>query len=270
MTVPRIAFSFWEGNQFTYMHYLTFVTFSKYNPDFKIIIYRTLKDSQPLRMWDTHEQDIVLSNICDINQLKELPNVEFIYIDFEKELDYHNPLSSVWKSDIVRILKLYEHGGIYIDFDTLFIKKIDESLLSMEHDIGLNEYDGAINNAFMIARPKSKIVRIILDNILDKLHSNQISNNYQQFGPSLFVKLIMNTPLQQSVYFIPNEMTCPYIWNEMDRLFHSTIKQHTDNTFCIHWYNGGPISRAYCSTFNIHTVNKNNNNFESLLAQSLQ
>jgi len=270
MSIPTIAFSFWEGNQFTYLHYLTIVTFSKHNPDFEIYIYQTVEDSN-LVAWSTGEHSRVYDvSRIDINILKNIPNVRFIPIDFAKELGYHRPLSSVWKSDIVRILKLYEHGGFYIDFDTLFINKVDSSLFNIEQEIGFNTYNEVINNAFIVAKPRAAITKHILDQIINILETNNITTEYQQFGPSLITKLIMNTPLKHAVYFIPNEMTCPYIWNEMNELFNSMNVKYTKKTFCIHWYNGSDISREYCSTFNINMIDKNRNIFEKLLVDTLQ
>lgn len=269
MTVPKIAFSFWEGEQFTYLHYLTFHTFSIHNPDYIIKIYTSTKTTSELVKWNTGEHSKLLTNTCDFYNLATIPNLEIIHITIEKELNYHLPLSSVWKSDIVRIIKLYEHGGVYIDFDTLFINKIDESLLSMQYDLGCNTYGDIINNAFLIARPRSPIVKVILDAILSKLRKNTISNDYHQFGPYLITDLLLHTSLKNNIYFIPNDMTCPYLWNEMDKLFYSSIVQYTDKTFCIHWYNGGPTSREFCSSFSIDSLDKTRNNFEFLLSRSI-
>lgn len=268
MSIPKIAFSFWEGPQFTYLHYLTIATFSKHNPDFIIYIYQSFEDSSLVK-WNTLEHSLTYkTNLYDIHKLKDIPNLQFIYVDFAKETGYHKPMSSVWKSDIIRILKLYEHGGFYIDFDTLFINKIDPSLFIIDKDIGFNTYVSVINNAFIVAKPHAPITKIILDHILYKLQSETVSNEYQQFGPTLITQLIINTPLQKLVYFIPNEMTCPYLWNEMNNLFYSNSIQYTNKTFCIHWYNGSKESRSYCSTFSIDHIDKYKNNFEKLLIES--
>ena len=272
MTIPKIAFSFWEGTQFTYLHYLTYVTFSKHNPDFKIIVYTSTRINSDLIKWNTGEHDKKIVNTYDFYKLSTIPNLEIIHIDIEKELQYDHPLSSVWKSDIVRIVKLYEHGGIYIDFDTMFINKVDESLFNLNFELGCNTYFNVINNAFLIAKPKSYVVKNILDALCSKLQSNNITNEYQQFGPTLVTDIIlhMQLRLQHDIYFIPNEMTCPYLCNEMDKLFHSNIVQYTDKTFCIHWYNGNPISREYCSSFSIETIDETRNNFELLLSHSIK
>ena len=284
MSVPKIAFSFWEGPQFTYMHYVTIKSFSKYHPDFSIVIYRSIEDipsdsrsdrvpkegqgTESLVMWKTGEHRQTYTNLYDITLLQDISNVTFKYIDISKEIGYDKPLSPVWKSDIVRILKLYEHGGFYIDFDTLFINRINESLLNLSHEVGFNTYSGVINNAFIVAVPKSNIIHYILTKILYNL-KNSISSEYQQFGPTLITKLILNTSYEKYVYFIPNVMTCPYLWNEMDKLFYSNIKQYTNDTFCIHWYNGDSVTRKYVSSFTIETIDRTKNVFEGLLSTVL-
>ena len=56
----------------------------------------------------------------------------------------------------------------------------------------------------------------------------------------------------------------------MDTLFKSNEDLVTENTFCIHWYNGATTSREYCSKFNINTINAKNNIFERELVKSLE
>jgi hypothetical protein len=70
------------------------------------------------------------------------------------------------------------------------------------------------------------------------------------------------------VYYIPNEMTCPYLSDEMNKLFFTNINQTTENTFALHWYNGNIDSRNYCSNFDINTINKERCIFEKILFES--
>src|SRR5689334_4813401 len=37
--IPKIAFTYWSGIQFTYLHYLTIQTFLHYNKDYEFILY---------------------------------------------------------------------------------------------------------------------------------------------------------------------------------------------------------------------------------------
>ena len=269
--VPKIAFSFWEGNQFTYLHYLTMSSFAKFNPDFRIIIYTTNISENKTVNWTSNEHKQQYTNLYDFNKLQEIPGLEIKYVDINEELNYTGEMSSVWKSDILRIKKLYEHGGFYIDFDTLFINKIDDSLINLPNDIGLNKYHGVINNAFIVSRPNGVIIKRWYDEIMNLLKSNALNDGYMRFGSTLITPLIMNNQvLRDTTYFIPNEMTCPYLWNEMGKLFYSNIDQLTSKTFCLHWYNGDTSSRKYCSELTQNTViNADKCIFEKLLMRVL-
>ena len=263
--IPELVFTFWEGKQFTYLHYLTVVTFKTYNPDIPLIVYLS-ETSDELVRWSSNEHSLEYNNIIDINTVSNIKGVEIKRIDVNKELNYTNKLSPVWKSDIVRILKLYEHGGIYIDFDILFISKIPSYLFHLEKEMAFNTYNNVINNAFIVSHKNSELCRVLLDNILNVLHHN-MNNGYQQFGPTLITKLIKNTSHEDKVYYIPNDQTCPYLWNQMDTLFFSNTDLTTKDTFCIHWYNGANSSSVYCNAFNIYNINSSNNIFEKLLSK---
>lgn len=261
--IPKIAFSFWEGDQFTYLHYLTIYTFKQFNPDIRLIVYLS-KAVDNLVRWSTHEHSLTYTNLIDVKSIINIPGVEIIEIDINKELKCDKELSPVWKSDIIRILKLYEHGGIYIDFDILFISKIPDYIFNIKEDMAFNTYHNIINNAFIVSHKESDLCKVLLDNILYKLFNN-MDNGYQQFGPILITEMIKNKVYENNVYYIPNDQTCPYLWNEMNKLFFSNINQITQNTFCIHWYNGATESRNYCSIFTNDKELSNDIIFENLL-----
>ena len=261
---PKIAFTFWEGSNFTYLHAITIISFQKFNPDFRIIIYISKVENSCLVKWNTGEQSKQYKNIYDINNLKSIPNVEFIEIDVNKIIGYDGVLSCVWKSDIIRLIKLYEHGGMYIDFDILFIKKIPEELFKNDK-LMFNRYCGVINNAVIISIKENYILKEIIARIQVILRNNQIEEEYMLFGPTMITKVIKNTNLEKDVYYIPNDMTCPYLFNEMNKLFYTNINQTTENTFAIHWYNGDTSSRNYCADFDISKVDESRCIFEKLL-----
>ena len=115
--IPKIAFSFWEGPEFTYLNYLTIFSFAKYNPDYRIIIYTT--NDTPICDKTMFQSVVKYHNLYDFNELRKIPNVEVQVVNIKDLINYDGVLTPVWKSDIIRIWKLYEHGGIYLDFDIL-------------------------------------------------------------------------------------------------------------------------------------------------------
>ncbi len=264
--IPKLAFTFWEGEQFTYLHYLTVVTFKKFNPDIEFIIYISDMEKNELIKWSSGEHNLIYTNTYNINNLSNIDGVRVEKINVNKELNYTGILSPVWKSDIIRILKLYEHGGIYIDFDTLFVSKVPDYIFSSDFEMAFNTYYNVINNAFIVSKKNSYICKIILDKIIYKLHNN-LDNGYLQFGATLITPLIKNTDLEKHIYYIPNEETCPYLCDQMGLLFFSNNDLTTPKTFCIHWYNGSNESRKYNSNFNKDSIiNSDNNIFEKKLS----
>jgi hypothetical protein len=263
--IPKLAFAFWEGKQFTYLHALTVISFQKYNPDYKIIIYLSKQIDCDLVQWNTGEQSLVYTNLYDIYELKKINNVDIIEIDVKIQ-DYDKPLSSVWKSDIIRLAKLYEHGGIYIDFDMLFIGKIPDYLLNNDKFM-LNRYMGTYSNGYMMSMKENKILKLCLDDIYFKLQNNMVYASYMQFGPNLLNTFITNEyKLEDEVYLIPIEYNIPYLPTEIDLLYSSPIiDKTTANTFAIHWYNGNQNSRKYCNNLNILNINPSSCIFEKKL-----
>ena len=56
--IPKIVFTYWEGDQLSELHYLTIYSLHKYNPELDIIIYTDENPKNILREWNTHEHSI--------------------------------------------------------------------------------------------------------------------------------------------------------------------------------------------------------------------
>lgn len=261
--IPKVAFTFWEGKQFTYLHALTVISFHKYNPEYKIIIYLSNNVDCDLVQWNTEEQSLQYTNLYNIYELQKINNIEIVDTPVKIQ-GYDGPLSSIWKSDIIRLVKLYEHGGIYIDFDMLFIGKIPYQLLNNDK-LMLNYYVGSYSNGFMISKKENKIIKICLEDILFKLQNNIIYTEYMQFGPNLLNRIINDNKLNDEIHLIPIEYNIPYLPTEIGLLYSSSIDKTTDDTFVIHWYNGSKLSRQYCNNLNILNINPSSCIFEKKL-----
>lgn len=249
--IPKIAFTYWEGDNFSFFNFLTVETFAKLNPDFQVIVYRPMYPTTADRVtWKTGEQSVVVPKTADIELLKLNKNVRFVEVDFKQLINSDKQFSPVHRGDIIRIYKLYEHGGIWFDFDILFLKRIPEELLMNDDKWGVFTYCNIIAAGFVIADKYHPVTGYILRNIQEMINSSKPITDYQQFSPLLFTCLIRNKPLIEShVKYFDNEIVYPYLWNQVNDLFYSNNNTITEKTVGIHWYNGSNVTREYIQQF---------------------
>jgi hypothetical protein len=253
--IPKIAFTFWEGKEFSYLHLLTIQSFAFYNPDFKIIIYSTKNNSEINSIWNTTEHKTpIVNNLSDINILKSIKNVEFIEVD----LDYYFPnvsiTSCVHKSDIIRIIKLKEHGGVWIDFDILFYRKIPDNLLKLRiNDIGIFTYHGFVAIGFIFSHKNNPILDYIL--MLIAIFMKDTKLGYQSLGTKIWSRLPHIPQFKSYINFLSNDICYSYLWNNLAGLFKNTIDITTDSTIGIHWYNGADIAKEYINNADFSNIN---------------
>lgn len=263
-TIPKVAFTYWEGNELTYLQYYTIYSFNKYNPDYEIIIY-TCNDITNFK----HPSNTNIQNdkCINLNKFLEINNVKIIQIDILKKLNIPYDISSpIFKADIVRIIKLYEHGGIWIDLDILFIKPIPDNLINNIVDIYYFSYSGTVATGLLISSPKNKGIKFIYDSCLERLNNklqnkdlyqntNLFNNDLQFFGPSLWRDCIFkNKDIFGQCELLDTNCVYPYMPQQMNLFFYSDQDYVKDNTICIHWYNGDSVSRNYIKQFDPNNI----------------
>lgn len=271
-TIPKIAFTFWEGNQFSYLHYLTVKTLSHYNPDFKIFIYSTTNSTDINPEWNTHEHsNKITNNLYSISLLEELDNVYFIKINLD---DYYlniKNVSAVYKSDIIRILKLKEHGGIWFDFDILFYKKIPDYLLELnQNNIGIFKYHGVLPIGFILSHPNNVILDYLIHKIKNIINGMSTINDYQAFGVKIWNNLMNIPPINSNIIIFSNEVIYSYLYDNLNTLYHTTNDITTDKSIGIHWYNGAPISKHYINNIDFNNIDPNSSVMNKYVYKVLQ
>lgn len=126
------------GKEFGFAHWAAIRSAMKFNPDYKIYY------------WYKH--------LPDNYYFKDLaPHLELIATEPPDEI-YGNALMHVaHKADIVRLNALINHGGIYLDIDTITVKNFDD-LLSNKCVMGYESVEGnrhGICNAVIFAEKNS-------------------------------------------------------------------------------------------------------------------
>jgi len=267
--IPKIFFTYWEGEQLSYLHYFTIYSLVKLNPNMEVIIYTSKIESTKLKQWDgnEHSVDIVIDKYITMNKILEISNkIKLEMIDFEKEYNIDNNISCVYKGDFTRIVKLYEHGGMWFDFDILFIKPVPNYIFEQEftHNLLYFTYSNIIPTGLIFSSPKNEIITLLYNSSCNKIKN--LNNNYQQLGPNLWNDVFNNNKNKTTGCLCgSNKMVYPYIWDNIYNIFYSLNDKTTDETFGIHWYNGDNLTKKYINEFDINNIDPNKNIFEKYL-----
>jgi hypothetical protein len=266
--IPKIVFTYWEGDQLSELHYLTIYSLHKYNPNLDIIIYTDENPKNILREWDSHEHSISINKKIPLSDLIDInPNKIFLRkINFEKEYNFDNNISIVFKADFIRIAKLYEHGGIWFDMDILFIKPIPQFFFEENVDIFIFIYSGVIPTGLLATKPKSKYLEILYNKSLEIIKNKKL-NNYQKIGPTIWIKEYNRLSYKNGIKILDNNLVYPFLWNELNKLFSKPNITVPESTFGIHWYNGDPETKNFINNFNLSNINPDNSLIEKLLSE---
>ena len=270
--IPKIVFTYWEGDQLSILHYFTIYSLHKYNPDLDIIIYTDDNPKNILREWKSHEHSIDIQKKIPFSKLFEVnPNKIFLKpINFQKEYNFDNNISIIFKADFIRIAKLYEHGGIWFDMDILFIKPIPDFFFNTDINTFIFYYDEVIPTGFLVTKPKSSYLEIMYNHSLEIIKNKKL-DDYQKIGPIIWTeeynKLIEEK--RNKIKILGNDLVYPF-WNGLHNLFKNNNTIISDETFGIHWYNGAIITKEFINNFSLKKINPNNNLFEALIYKLIQ
>ena len=192
-----------QSEEFLFCYYIS--VFSAYlinNPD---IIYFYYHYEPYGKWWD---------------KLKLISSIKIEKIDVPTHIGSKKIQKVAHKADWVRMKKLYDKGGIYLDIDTICVKSW-KHLLNNDVVLGKEEPNG-ICNAIMFTKAKSEFFKIWLDHYEN--HFNP--NGWRQASIVLPEKLSKQFPnlltlKEPNVFFLPN-------WNETQEIFvnKKEIPQH--------------------------------------------
>jgi hypothetical protein len=272
--IPKIFFTYWEGNTLTKLHYYTIKSLLKYNPEMNIIIYTSKIVSNTFIQWNSgeHKTDFEScnENIC-LNDLISIDNqkIKLIEIDFENEYNIDNNISYVFKADFTRIAKLYQHGGVWFDMDILFINKIPDYFFQNNIDIYYYYYIFTIPTGLLFSTPKNKLITILYEeayDIIKNIKNGDKNLVYQKLGPDLWMKCFYeNRYLTQNTFCDDKNTAYAYDCDNILDFFNSNKDVINNNTFCIHWYNGDPQVKKIINNFDEKFINPENSVFERVI-----
>lgn len=253
--IPKIAHFYWEGDKFSYLHFLSVKSFLDKNPKWKAIMHTNrIQQKTEDNAWKTGEQKAIYTGKNYFSKLKEL-NIEINEIDFT-QLGIKSDLHPVHKSDILRWHLLGTVGGAWIDSDILHLKPLEHLSKYINKNCG-----GAVCwtqtpiphyvIGFFLSEANNPFFQKLFD---ESLKENQV--DYQMYGNRLIEKNFRN--FTDIVTAFPNlnmnnfnfEHFYIHPWLEVNQLFEEKHEKFKENHVVgVHWYNGDPRATAFYNNF---------------------
>ena len=159
-------FIYWIGNNITYKHSVVLKSFlaTQNLSKCKLFIYSDVDISKNDFFKDYINNVNIEFRIFDVHEeSKGTPLENFKHND---NIKLHRPNPAL-ESDFFRILMLYKYGGVYIDFDVLFLRDL-APLLQYEFMYQWGSEDNRINGAIMHIKKESKLSKDLIKEILTK------------------------------------------------------------------------------------------------------
>jgi hypothetical protein len=256
--IPNILHLYWGNNEkLSYLHYLTVRSFRKYNPEWVIKIYYPIKTFYE-NTWKESVQDKKY-NGRDYNSKIDKLNVVRVPVDF-KTIGFENDRSEVFKSDFFRYYILYKEGGVWSDYDVLFIKPMKNIVIPEATVYGdlnnINTCFSYFNNHYSIGFLMSSPGNTLFKNLMDNCSNFYDKKYYECLGIKMWQSLyatpddITNCLPNINLLLLPESFYLPYDYDNMELIFHKTdttkIKPYTVG---IHWFNGHAVSRNFVNEF---------------------
>ena len=238
----------------SYLQALTVVSFRKYNPDWKIFVY---VPKQAYTGGSKYIPKYIGQDFFHIVEKTDGVTIDTVDLDaYNIDSNLHNIL----RSDILRYHKLYENGGVWSDFDVLWLRPveyfknieyygntpIDEitSVVSLIKDTA-----GGHSIGIMIHCKHDEYIKSVVD--LTKQVKPPFS--HEIFGSVMISKTYPTlTSLSnfKGLVGVKHQTYYPYDIHPphptINRLYHGNdLSCITKDTTCLHWYNGHTLSKEY-------------------------
>jgi len=249
---PKTLHLYWGKTPLSFLNYLTVKSFSKYHPHWKIKIHISKNPTHPALNKRAY------SGPCFLQKIKNIPNLSLHPVDLDN-IGFNNEGGDTHKSEYFRYYILEKEGGVWSDFDILYLKSLEGSFNFTEEsvifkkrflDLQSKELIKYHPVGLFLSQPKSRFFKFLKEQCANQYNST----NYQHGGTKLFQRLFSN---EGSVYAIDEDLRehiltpqkpayLPIERNKVHTLYESgSPKKFTSDTVGVCWFNGTKESQEY-------------------------
>lgn len=226
--IPKTLYLYWGGQNLSWLRFLTVKSFAKHNPDWEIVVYYPFSPTKGT-IWTTFEQRTVYKGEDFFTKLAEYAELRPFNM---ASIGSDNDMTEVHKSDIFRLWILAEHGGLYSDFDILFIKPMPD--ISKKLRLFCHHPDGHYAVGFLAAKRGDDMYKSLLEKAVSITPAK-----YQSLGATLWNEYLQSEP---DGWNIPATLVYPIGWQHADELFKEELGL-PDESIGVHWYAGNSESK---------------------------
>jgi len=193
MPIPARCYFYWSGTAFTFLNRLAVHSLLRKTPEAVCEVHYNQEPPPDNRHW----------NLLRVTPRVTLRKVNFPSLWRDCGLNgadcasASDGLMETHQSDLFRYCVLFSRGGVYADFDMIFVKEL-APLLRDNFFAGFqinNEYPRLVNGAILGAAAQSPILRMAIDAAIRLLQKRK-RLEWGELGPDLLTRILVKDCLQ--------------------------------------------------------------------------
>ena len=232
--IPKVLHLYWGRNKpLSWMRMFTVLSFAHFNPDWKICVWQPIEtsDASP---WKEQQADPITGRdwFDELSPYAEICTFDFALLGIPPETP------EVIKSDCLRWHLLHTFGGLWSDFDIVYVKPMWEPGASADAWLSQHtDFRGQpfFTIGFMLAAAGCPFIGAVLREALDTFNPSE----YQSAGSEALGRCITRIGgIPSYVKALPASKVYPVAsWHDR-RLFSGEPLVLEDDTVGIHWWAG--------------------------------
>jgi len=252
--IPKILHMYWDRSPMSQLQTFTVSTFHKHNPDWTINVYIP---KQPYTGASSFIPNYTGKDYFHLVEQSDYVNI--VNVDL-KDYGIDPALHNILRSDILRYHLLYNHGGVWSDFDVIWIKPIDHFRNIEYHgDVPINDVTAVVS--FLRDTHGGHSIGIMIHakhdpyakDLVELTKTIKPPYGHETFGGPMLHRgfpTLESLSRFKTVIGARFETYYPYNIHPPSPTFHRLYNENdlgciNNNVICVHWYNGKPLSKQY-------------------------
>jgi hypothetical protein len=241
LRIPNIfhfCFALTPNAPFGFLEYLAIKSAYEINRPSRILLHYQHECTGP--WWDKAAEIVTLNRVDAPQEIFGNPLLHFAH-----------------QSDVIRLQSLLEHGGIYLDIDTLCVRPFTD-LLTHECVMGTQWLRG-LCNAVILSEPKGVFLSAWMDQYR-WFRSRGGDKYWDEHSVRLPRRLARKRELRSHITILNNRAFFFPLWGSMHHLFVSEDERKFKDSYCIHYWES-ITRRRWLSKITPDDVYRGNSNF---------